>query len=84
MLKLSIVLALIPLAACAPSDQADSGDETFAPSNTSRGVVPSGAPGQGAGTAITDGETSARGAVDAADSPTSAPGSTGHTGRPPH
>lgn len=63
------------LAACAPTDQADSGDSTFAPSNTTSGTVPDGIPGEGAGSARTDGETSTRGAVSTDDSPTSAPGS---------
>ncbi|WP_059153294.1 hypothetical protein [Novosphingobium barchaimii] len=68
---------LVALAACAPSDQADSGDSTFAPSNTTAGTVPDGIPGEGPGTAMTDGETSTRGAVSAADSPTATQGSSG-------
>jgi len=63
------------LAACAPSDQADSGDSDFAPSNSSVGTVPDGAPGQGAGSVMTDGETSTRGAVQAQDAPTATRGS---------
>ncbi|EQB10698.1 hypothetical protein L288_03760 [Sphingobium quisquiliarum P25] len=72
---LSLAALAIGLAGCAPSDQADSGDSTFAPSNTTAGTVPDGIPGEGAGSAMTDGETSTRGAVTAADSPTSTPGS---------
>lgn len=76
MLRLSAsILLLIAAAGCAPSDQADSGDSTFAPSNTTTGTVPDGVPGEGAGSAMTDGETSTRRAVSAADSPTAAQGS---------
>ncbi|WP_022681089.1 hypothetical protein [Sphingobium bisphenolivorans] len=76
MLKFTpLAVAALALIACAPSDQADSGDSTFAPSNTTSGTVPDGIPGESAGSARTDGETSTRGAVTAADSPTSAPGS---------
>lgn len=81
--RLSILLIFAVATACAPSDQADSGDETFAPSNTTTGVVPHGVPGQGAGTAITDGETSTRGAVDVADSPTATTGSASPPGKEP-
>lgn len=74
----SVFFMLLPvgLVACAPSDQGDSGDETFAPSNTTMGVVPHGTPNQGPSTAVTEGETSTRGAVDAVDAPTSARGKT--------
>ncbi|WP_254302534.1 hypothetical protein [Sphingobium chlorophenolicum] len=77
MMRKSLLIALLlPAAAsCAPSDQADSGDSTFAPSNMSAGTVPDGVPGEGAGSAMTDGETSTRGAVSASDSPSSTPGS---------
>ena len=68
-------IILAALSACAPSDQADSGDSTFAPSNTNSGTVPDGIPRQGPGSAMTDGETSTRGAVSATDSPTAARGS---------
>src|SRR3546814_15556985 len=67
---------LLALAACAPSDQADSGDSTFAPSNTTAGTVPDGIPGEGPGTAMTDGKTSPRGAVSAADRPKATQGPT--------
>ena len=74
---LPIMIIAMGLAACAPSDQADSGDSTFAPSNTTVGTVPDGIPGEGAGSAMTDGETSTRGAVSGTDAPTSARGSAG-------
>ena len=74
---LTIMIMALGVAACAPSDQADSGDSTFAPSNTTVGTVPDGIPGEGAGSAMTDGETSTRGAVSASDAPTSAMGSAG-------
>lgn len=72
-----VIMVAMSVAACAPSDQADSGDSTFAPSNTTAGTVPDGIPGEGPGSAMTDGETSTRGAVSAGDSPTSAQGSAG-------
>lgn len=74
---LLITIIALGVAACAPSDQADSGDSTFAPSNTTVGTVPDGIPGEGAGSAMTDGETSTRGAVSASDAPTSTMGSAG-------
>lgn len=72
-----IIVIALSVAACAPSDQADSGDSTFAPSSTTVGTVPDGIPGEGAGSAMTDGETSTRGAVSATDAPTSTTGSAG-------
>ena len=74
---LPITIIALSVAACAPSDQADSGDSTFSPSNTTVGTVPDGIPGEGAGSAMTDGETSTRGAVSASDAPTSTMGSAG-------
>jgi hypothetical protein len=71
---LSLLLACAATA-CGPSEQADSGDSNFAPSNTTAGTVPDGIPGESAGSAMTDGETSTRGAVQASDSPTSTRGS---------
>lgn len=75
--SIPIMIITLGVAACAPSDQADSGDSTFAPSNTTAGTVPDGIPGEGAGSAMTDGETSTRGAVSASDAPTSTTGSAG-------
>ena len=75
--SLPIMIIAMGVAACAPSDQADSGDSTFAPSNTTVGTVHDGIPGEGAGSAMTDGETSTRGAISGTDAPTSARGSAG-------
>lgn len=80
-MRLSPVILCIGLFGCAPANQSNAGDETFAPSNTTQGVVPDGAPAQGSGSTITDGETSTRGAVNASDTPTAAPGLSGKTSR---
>ena len=68
-------IILAALSAGAPSAQADTCDSTFAPSKTNFGTVPDRIPRQGPGSAMTDGETSTRGAVSATDSPTAARGS---------
>lgn len=73
---LSLAFLPIALVACGPSEQADSGDVRSESNNMMTGAVPDGVPTQGPGTALTDGETSTRGAVSAADAPTSSRGKT--------